>query len=450
MHRKEHKKILLADPDRKLHQRIKQSIKTKPYHFAFATSGIEALEKIEHFQPDLVIVDLMLPHVHGIEILKRIRANSCNKQIGVILLSNNIMVQNYQSALRNGCNYFLEKPFDLASFFSILLHFFQGNLIPIPFKSKESSTSPAYVPKAHSIHSYLKFWGTRGSDGVSGSPYVHFGGNTCCLELRHGKDLLIIDAGNGIRSLGLHLIETTSIKDIHLLISHTHWDHVSGFPFFAPLYDPSYRIHIWAPIGFDKSAHDLFTEMLVHSLFPVNLEEIKAQLIFKTIYERIPFQIGPFKIDTHYALHPGATLCFKIICAKTTFGYATDNEFLMGYHGRPQSITSSHPLLQRHLSLISFFKGCNFLIHEAQYTPAEYQHKVGWGHSSVTNASILIKHTNTSHWIVTHHDPIHTDENLFHKIQLHQDVLADCNSNCHLEMAFDGLLLPLLKQNGLA
>jgi len=442
MNRKESKKILLADSDRKLHQCIKQDAKTKQYHFEFAASGTEALKKMQYFQPDLVVMELMLPHIHGIEILKRIRTDSFGKQIGVILLEDQVMIQDYQAALRNGCDYLLEKPFSLTSFFSILSRFFKGDLTPLPFKNKEISASHAYLPKAHSNRSYLKFWGTRGSNAVSGSSYVHFGGNTCCLELRHGKNLLIIDAGNGIRPLGLHLAQTASIKDIHLLISHTHWDHVSGFPFFAPLYDPSYRIHIWAPIGFDKTIHDLFAEMLVHSLFPVNLEEIKAQLIFKNIYERIPFQIGSFEIDTHYALHPGATLCFKITCAKTTFGYATDNEFLMGYHGKPQAITSSHSLLQKYLSLISFFKGCNFLIHEAQYTPSEYQHKVGWGHSSVANASVLIKHTDTSHWIVTHHDPMHTDENLLHKIQLHRDVLIDCNMDCHFEMAFDGLLLP--------
>ena len=197
--------------------------------------------------------------------------------------------------------------------------------------------------------------------------------------------------------MGLYLVQTDSIKDIHLLISHTHWDHVSGFPFFAPLYDPIYRIYIWAPIGFDKTIRDLFVEMLVHSLFPVKLEEIKAQLIFKNIYEGIPFQISSFKIDTHYVLHPGVTLYFKITCAKNTFGDATDNECLMNYHGKPQAITSSHSLLQEYLSLISFFKGRNFLVHEAQHTPSEYQPKVGWGHSSVANASILVKHTDTSH-----------------------------------------------------
>lgn len=441
--KKELKKILLADSDRKLHQRIKQDTTFKQYHFQYTISGIEALEKIERFQPHLVVVELLLPHIHGIEILKKVRGDFYRKDIGIILMGDNVMEQNYQAALRNGCDYFLEKPFDLVSLFSILSRFFQGRLSPVPFKSKKKSVSCAYLPRADSNRSYLKFWGTRGSNGVSGSSYVHFGGNTCCLELRHDRDLLIIDAGNGIRPLGLHLAETNAIKDIHLLISHTHWDHISGFPFFTPLYDSSYRIHIWAPIGFDKSVHDLFKEMLVHSLFPVNLEEIKAQLIFKNIYERIPFCIGSFEIDTHYALHPGATLCFKITCAKTTFGYATDNEFLMGYHGKPQAITSSHSLLQNDASLISFFKGCNFLIHEAQYTPSEYQYKAGWGHSSITNASILIKYTDTPHWIVTHHDPMHTDENLLHKIQIHQNVLTDCKIHCRFEMAFDGFLLPL-------
>ena len=214
MSRKRPKRILLADSDRKIHQCIKQARETEQYHFEFAATGTEALEKMQHFQPDLVLVELMLPHTHGIEILKRIRMDS--KPIGVILLADHVMMQDYQAALRNGCDYFLEKPFSLTSFFSILSRFFKGSLLPIPFENKESSASHAYLPKAHSNRSYLKFWGTRGSNGVSGSSYVHFGGNTCCLELRHGKDLLIIDAGNGIRPLGLHLTQIDSIKDIHL------------------------------------------------------------------------------------------------------------------------------------------------------------------------------------------------------------------------------------------
>ena len=107
MDRKESKKILLADSDRKIHQRIKQARETKRYHFEFAATGTEALEKMQHFQPDLVLVELLLPHIHGIEILKRIRTDSFSKQIGVILLADHVMMQNYQAALRNGCDYFL-------------------------------------------------------------------------------------------------------------------------------------------------------------------------------------------------------------------------------------------------------------------------------------------------------------------------------------------------------
>jgi ribonuclease BN (tRNA processing enzyme) len=93
--------------------------------------------------------------------------------------------------------------------------------------------------------------------------------------------------------------------------------------------------------------------------------------------------------------------------------------------------------------MIKFFKDCDFLIHEAQYTNAEYQKKVGWGHSSVSNASVLIKYSNIKEWIVTHHDPLHTDEELDKKAQLHKDILEDCHIHCHVEMAHDGLIIPL-------
>ncbi len=290
------------------------------------------------------------------------------------------------------------------------------------------------------MHSYLKFWGTRGSNPVSGPDYVRFGGNTSCLEIRHRDDLVIIDAGTGIRPLGL---QEKMPKQLHLILSHTHWDHLAGFPFFAPLYDKECQITIWAPISFEKPIEALFTEMLAYSYFPVRLDDIQARLVFKEMQEGVPFQIGDIKIETHYAYHPGATLCFKFTVGKTKFGYVTDNEFLMNCHEAPSRITKSHPLLKPYHSQIQFFKSCDFLIHEAQYTPEEYQTKVGWGHSSVANAAILMRQAKIAQWVLTHHDPKHTDMELLKKIHLQHDIFDELNYACHTRMAYDGMTLPL-------
>ncbi len=441
----EKKRILIADPDRSILTQLKSKKGASLYIFDYSPNGNECLKKIDSFQPHLVVINLMLPQIHGIEILRKIKTDPRTKHIGVIMTCANVMAQNYHTAIKQQGDYFLEKPFEPSTLLALFKLYFQGLLHPEPFSGKDSYASGikhCYLPKKHSTSNYIKFWGTRGSNPVSGADYVRFGGNTCCLEVRYGHDLLIIDAGTGIRPLGT-LLQESKPKQIHLLFSHTHWDHLAGFPFFMPIYDPECTVHIYTPIGFEKTAREIFTEMLAYAYFPVRLDDIQASLHFHDIREGEPFEVGRFVIDSHYAFHPGATLCFKIQCNKTTFGYVTDNEFLMGYHGNPNAITKSNPRLNPYLSQIAFLKKCDFLIHEAQYTPEEYLYKVGWGHSSIANAAVMLKHAEVSDWIITHHDPKHCDLDLLKKIQMQFDIIDDCKLDCRTRMAFDGLTIPL-------
>lgn len=439
------KKILIADPNSQIFAQLKKHKSASQYFFQTVTTGFECLAKLESYKPDLVLVDLMLPQIHGMEILRKIKTDPRTHECGVILASANSMIQNYNAAIKLKCDYFVEKPFETGTIFSLFKQFFQGKLHPAPFSGKESGMiegKHCYVPKMYTSSSYIRFWGTRGSNPVSGPDYVRFGGNTCSLEIRDGNDLIVVDAGTGIRRLGA-MISEEKPKHVHLLISHTHWDHLAGFPFFGPIYDPDCQVHIWTPIGFEKTTRELFTEMLAYAYFPVRLDDIQANLIFRDIQEGEPFHIGNIEVNTHYAYHPGATVCFKFRAHKTTFGYATDNEFLMGYHGNPNLIGKNHPLLIPYRTMIKFFKDCDFLIHEAQYTPIEYQTKVGWGHSSQTNATTLIQHVEAREWIITHHDPKHTDQDLLKKMQMQYDIFDEAKIDCRPRMAFDGMTIPL-------
>lgn len=269
------------------------------------------------------------------------------------------------------------------------------------------------------MKNYLKFWGTRGSCSVSGPEYAHFGGNSCCLEVRYEKTLIILDAGTGIRPLGLTLKD----QNIDLFLSHTHWDHLIGFPFFEPIYHKGHQIKIWAPKGHGRSCKELFHQLLATEFFPVHLNEMQAQLEFKTIEENTPVQIGPLILDFHHTHHPGVAYGFKIKTPHQTIGYVTDNEV--------------HLETQR--SFVQFFKGCDCLIHEAQYTPEEYEHKTGWGHSSLTRAIDLIKQLQPGQWLVSHHDPKHSDADL----RALEKQARSHKLPCSVEWIPDGYVLPL-------
>ncbi len=440
----EKRRILLADH---AHQAIYPILNSAPKHYHLETvdAGRECLKKIHEFKPELILIDLMLPEMHAIEILKHLKQDEETRSIGVIVSSFQAMVQNYHSALDAGANYFLLKPIDPKEFFELADRFFKGELTPAPFMIKgepNANTATCYHPVPSMITSYLRFWGTRGSNPVSGPNSVRYGGNTSCLEVRHNEDMIIVDAGTGIRELG-DVINVNDEKNIHLFIGHTHWDHITGFPFFSPLYKKNTSITIWAPVGFEESTKELLTNMLRYAYFPVQLEEMHAKVTFKELRDHHPVHIGNITIESRYTTHPGPTLCFKFKAGQTTIGYVTDNEVLFGYHGHPNDIHRDHPLLQPDIELIEFFRDCDILIHEAQYFPREYINKVGWGHSSIPNATVFVKHVGCSQWIATHHDPLHRDEDLRIKTQLHLDVLKDCNFHCNFQMAYDGLVIPI-------
>lgn len=439
------KKILIADPSSITIREIFKSSFAKDYDIETVDNGPDCIQKIENFKPDLLIVELLLPKMHGIEILKILKTDPNYKSIGVIITSSLRMAQNYNAAIELGALYFLPKPFSNQELFNLIHRFFSGTLTPDPFNLQmpHFEWGNCYSPIVSTTSSYIKFWGTRGSSPVSGARYIRHGGNTSCLEIRHNDSLVIIDAGSGIRELG-DTIHVHDNQKIPIVLGHTHWDHVIGFPFFAPAYKKNCILNILSPIGYQKEAEILFADMLAFGYFPVRLEEMCATLEFNELRDGSVLKFGDIKICCHYANHPGPTLCFKIISPTKTIGYVTDNELLLGFHGNPTSIGKEHYLLEPHLSLLSFLSDCHVLIHEAQYFPNEYYSKVGWGHSSICNVVAFIRHLKKcKEWIVTHHDPLHTDQDLMIKQQMHLDLISECNLDIQLKFAYDGMTYPL-------
>lgn len=270
---------------------------------------------------------------------------------------------------------------------------------------------------------FLKFWGTRGSCPVSGPQYSRYGGNTCCLEICYEETHLIIDAGTGIRPLG----ETLRRKTIDLFFGHTHLDHIIGLPFFAPLYQKETKIVIWSP---EKSFQEVFNSLFASELFPVHFEEVLAHIDFRTTHPKKPISLGKLSIDFHPVSHPGGAFCFKIKTPHQTIAYATDNEI-------------SAKTLAPHHSFIDFLSECDLLIHEAQYFPEEYLQKVGWGHSSIANVIGLIEKVNIPDWLITHHDPRHTDQDLDRLAKKAEEILKEQHLNCRSKWIADGEEVPL-------
>ena len=256
----------------------------------------------------------------------------------------------------------------------------------------------------------IRFWGTRGSIPSPGKLTVKYGGNTSCVEVRAGKHILIFDAGTGIRDLGNHLLKEFKSQPVtlYLFISHTHWDHIQGFPFFMPAYNNNFQIIVYGPPARDKSLKDLFKFQMDSEYFPVPLGGLNAQIVMQEVRE--PFRIGELQVTSFYMNHPAMTLAYKIFDGEKTFIYATDNEpYRYTLHAARKDPLSSQYGAELDQKFIEFISGADFIVCDAQYTLEEYKSKVGWGHSPIESIVEFAIKGNVKQLALYHHDPTHSD-----------------------------------------
>ena len=249
----------------------------------------------------------------------------------------------------------------------------------------------------------VRFWGTRGSIPTPGSKTARYGGNTSCVEIRSDDgSLFVIDCGTGIRELGQSLLaESKTLTKIHLLIGHTHWDHIQGFPFFTPIFFPGIEINIYAPIGFQRSLEEALSGQMQYSYFPVKLQDLSSRIRYTELAEGF-FRIGNCLIETQYLNHTAPTIAYRITEGSTRIAYVSDHEPFW----KPSGTDFTHPGDQRH---IEFMRDADLLIHDAQYSDEEYRIKVGWGHSPVGYVRDIALAANVKQLALFHHDPAHDD-----------------------------------------
>ena len=248
----------------------------------------------------------------------------------------------------------------------------------------------------------VTFWGTRGSLASPSPETVRYGGNTSCISVE-GSDgtVLVLDAGTGIRNLGLSL--PPDLKRVNILLTHLHMDHIQGLPFFLPLRRQGVEIHIWGPASTTLNLNARLQKYLSPPLFPVNVRELSSDLHFHELQGHV-IEIGEFAITAQLIIHPNPTIGYRIQCDHAAVTYLPDHEPALGSHTFPREKewTSGYKLAE----------GSDMLIHDTQYTEAEYQTRIGFGHSSIRHAFQFASLTNVKQFVPFHHDPTHSDDEL--------------------------------------
>ena len=280
----------------------------------------------------------------------------------------------------------------------------------------------------------VQFWGTRGSIAKPGRTTVRYGGNTPCVQLTSAAGTqIVIDCGTGAHDLGQTLMKSTA-RPLRgsILISHTHWDHIQGFPFFAPLFVPDSEWDIYAPRGVGQSLRDTLAGQMHYTYFPIPLEQFAASVRYHDISEG-SFTIGDIRVTAHHLNHPALTLGYRLEADGVSVVYACDHEPYS-----EQSATNSGPMTEDDRRHVAFLSGADLVIHDAHYTAAEYPDRVGWGHSTVEYAAEVSRAAGAKQLALTHHDPLRDDDGIDRIVEMARNDPRQKSSGLKIFAAADG------------
>ena len=257
----------------------------------------------------------------------------------------------------------------------------------------------------------VRFWGTRGSLAKPGPTTLRYGGNTSCVELRSADGtLIVLDCGTGAHGLGQRLMASDEPRrDGHLMITHTHWDHIQGFPFFAPLFASGNTWDIYAPGALGQRLEQTLAGQMEYSYFPVTLAQLGATTRYHDLAEG-RFVVGGVRVVAQYLNHPALALGYRLEAGGVAVVYAVDHE---PHAANPAARRAGDPPMHREdRRHVEFLAAADLVIHDAQYTLEEYPHKMGWGHTPAEWAVDYAIAAGARRLALFHHDPLRTDEAL--------------------------------------
>ena len=357
----------------------------------------DVLNRIAAFEPDCVIVDIMMPEVDGLTLLREIRQRASLQDVKIVIVSGKPFEHDRQRAFELGADAFITKPIDVSTFAPIIEKLVAGQIS-------------------------LDFWGVRGTLPVPGASSVRYGGNTSCVSLEFPSgQFFIFDAGTGIKRLGDHLMAQGRKRiTAKIFISHPHFDHINALPFFVPLYVQGNDFEIVGAKHAEKDMRALVSAQMEDVFFPITMREFGAHVYFRDVTEG-EFDISGISVRARLLSHPGHCLGYRVDYQGRSFCYITDNEMFPDW----TPYYNAHYFEQ----LTKFIAGTDVLITDSTYTDDEYRSKVTWGHSCLSEVARLAAHAKVENLYLFHHDPGQSDDDIDEKLIVTRRLLEERGSD---------------------
>ncbi len=398
--------IVEDDPD--IVAIVEQLLRAAGHQLTTSTDSHIAIDDIRERRPDCVLLDIMMPGVDGLELCRRIRQDESLRSMKIIMVTAKAFKFDERRSVELGADGYILKP-----------------IRPTTFVSR--------LERIVSNEFHLRFWGSRGTLPVPGRRSLRYGGNTSCVSLSFPSGgLFIFDAGTGIKELGDELMRSAERVHAKIFISHPHWDHINGFPFFAPLYAPGNNFEILGPSYGKLTIAQLLTDQMEGAHSPMTTREFAGQVAFTDLNEG-SFEVEGVEVRAMLLSHPGTCLGYRMELAGRSFCYITDNELFL-----PSSSYYSEHYVER---LTTFIEGCDVLVTDAAYTDDGYLSKVGWGHSCVSQVAWLAHAANVKNLCLFHHDPDQDDEDIDAKLASVEKRLRELGSSANCTASAEGDLI---------
>lgn len=430
---------LIIDDDADYRVLIAELLQAEGWQVWDADNGERGLELAREHRPSIVVCDLLMPRGNGFQVCRALRADPQFRTTRIVVTTGRAFNSDRKTALESGADEYLTKPFEMPTLLETL-----RRLVDSTVNSAESVP----VIAAHKGFQ-LKFWGVRGSIPTPGPATIQYGGNTSCIEVRAEGQIIVLDAGTGLRLLGRELAR--EFKDqplqLSLLLSHTHWDHIQGLPFFQPLYHPNNRIRILGYEGARSGLFKVLSSQMESPFFPVGLKELPSNVEIDELRD-MDFQIGDVRVQAFFANHPGICVGYRLTTRDGSMAFFPDNEPPHRLQHQPNASEADEATRRGFAEhearkFTDFLRDVDVLILDSQYDCEEYAQHEGWGHGCVDDVVKIAVDANVKRLFLFHHDPDHDDAKVTAMVQHARQIAAKWNSPLKIEAAAEGLVVRL-------